>query len=93
MKTKLVCTLAAALLLAAAPAFCATLSAGDSVSNDGKSLCRRYLAEGEKYREQNRYELARQSYAQALSICNDGRDIATAKQGLNTIELLLRTMR
>ena len=90
MKTTLVCTLAAALLLAAAPAFCATVS---GVSDNSKSLCRRYLAEGEKFRTQNRYELARQSYAQALSVCNDGRDIATAKQGLNTIELLLRTMR
>ncbi|HIX41492.1 hypothetical protein [uncultured Desulfovibrio sp.] len=90
MKTTLVCTLAAALLLAAAPAFCATVSGG---SDNSKSLCRRYLAEGEKFRTQNRYELARQSYAQALSVCNDGRDIATAKQGLNTIELLLRTMR
>lgn len=90
MKTTLACTLAAALLLAAAPAFCATVSGG---SDKSKSLCRRYLAEGEKFRTQNRYELARQSYAQALSICNDGRDIATAKQGLNTVELLLRTMR
>lgn len=90
MKTTLASTLAAALLLAAAPAFCATMSSG---SDDSKNLCRRYLAEGEKFRNQNRYELARQSYAQALSICNDGRDIASAKQGLNTIELLLRTMR
>ena len=90
MKTTLVCTLAAALLLAAAPASCATVSGG---SDNSKSLCRRYLAEGEEFRTQNRYELARQSYAQALSVCNDGRDIATAKQGLNTIELLLRTMR
>lgn len=93
MKTTLVCSFAAALLLAAAPAFCDTLSAGGSTTGDTRSLCRRYLAEGEKYRNQNRYELARQSYAQALSICNDGRDITTAKQGLNTIELLLRTMR
>ena len=92
MKTTLVCTLAA-LLLSAAPAFCATMSAGGGNSDNSRSLCRRYLAEGEKFRTQNRYELARQSYAQALSICNDGRDIATAKQGLNTIELLLRTMR
>lgn len=91
MKTTLVCTLAAALLLAAAPAFCATMSGG--ASDNSKSLCRRYLAEGEKFRTQNRYELARQSYAQALSVCNDGRDIAAAKQGLNIIELLLRTMR
>lgn len=94
MKTSiLACHLAAALLLVAAPAFCATLTTGPSASDNTRSLCRRYLAEGEKYRSQNRYELARQSYAQALSICADDREIRTAKQGLNTIELLLRTMR
>lgn len=93
MKTTLACTLAAGLLLAAVPAFCDTMSAGASSTGDTRSLCRRYLAEGEKHRNQSRYELARQDYAQALSICSDARDITAAKQGLNTIELLLRTMR
>lgn len=90
---KYVCPLfAAALLLAAAPAFCDTLRAGTDVPGEN-GLCRRYLAEGKKYRSQSRFELARQSYAQALSICSNGRDIADAKKGLNTVELLLRTMR
>lgn len=89
---KYACPLAAALLLAAAPAFCDTLRAGTDGPGDD-ALCHRYLAEGRKYRSQSRFELARQSYAQALSLCNRDRDVADAKKGLNTVELLLRTMR
>lgn len=52
-----------------------------------------YLGEARQFREQGRYELARQRYLQALSICADDQTLYVIKRELNGIELLLRTMR
>ncbi len=52
-----------------------------------------YLKEARKFRSAGRYELARQRYLQALSICTDDRTIHILKQELDGVELLLRTMR
>ena len=58
-----------------------------------KSLESRYLREARRYRAEGRYELARQSYVQALSLCSSEKNIMIIRQELNGIELLLRTMR
>lgn len=52
-----------------------------------------YLNEARAYRAQGRYELARQSYTQALSICSDGPTLKVIQRELEGINLLLRTMR
>ena len=58
-----------------------------------RNLEDRYLREARQYRAQGRYELARQSYAQALSICTNEAKIPIIRKELDGIELLLRTMR
>ena len=52
-----------------------------------------YLDQARKFREAGRYELARQRYLQALSICTDEQTVYIIKRELSGIELLLRTMR
>ena len=52
-----------------------------------------YLGQARQFREQGRYELARQRYLQALSICADEKTVEILKRELNGVELLLRTMR
>ena len=58
-----------------------------------KSLEKRYLKEARKYRAEGRYELARQSYVLALSICSDVKRLNIIRQELDGLELLLRTLR
>lgn len=52
-----------------------------------------YLGQARQFREQGRFELARQRYLQALSICADEQTLSIIKRELNGVELLLRTMR
>lgn len=52
-----------------------------------------YLNQARQFREQGRYELARQRYLQALSICADDQTLYIIKRELSGVELLLRTMR
>ena len=52
-----------------------------------------YLGQARQFREEGRYELARQRYLQALSICADDQTLSIIKRELSGIELLLRTMR
>lgn len=52
-----------------------------------------YLQQARDYRDEGRYELARQSYAQALSICSDGPTLKVIQREMEGINLLLRTMR
>ena len=52
-----------------------------------------YLGQARQFREQGRFELARQRYLQALSICADEKTVEILKRELNGVELLLRTMR
>lgn len=53
----------------------------------------RHLREARRYRAQGRYELARQSYVLALSICGNTRRLATIRHELDGLELMLRTLR
>lgn len=62
-------------------------------SSSTNSLSRQYVKEARAFRAQGRYELARQSYVQALSVCHDPQEYDTIKQELNGVEMLLRTMR
>lgn len=59
----------------------------------GPDISAQYLKQAREYREQGRYELARQSYAQALSTCQSNEALAVIKHELGGVELLLRTMR
>lgn len=52
-----------------------------------------YLAQARSFRENGRYELARQRYLQALSICADDQTLNIIKRELSGVEMLLRTMR
>lgn len=59
----------------------------------GPNISAHYLKQAREYRKQGRYELARQSYAQALSTCQSNEALAVIKHELGGVELLLRTMR
>lgn len=52
-----------------------------------------YLLEARKFRDAGRYELARQSYAQAISTCRNEANLEIIKRELAGVELLIRTMR
>ena len=56
-------------------------------------LEQRYLREARRYRSEGRYELARQSYVLALSICSNQKRLVIIRQELDSLELLLRTLR
>ncbi|MBQ7738229.1 MAG: hypothetical protein IJT59_01050 [Desulfovibrionaceae bacterium] len=62
-------------------------------SQSTRFLEQRYLREARRYRREGRYELARQSYALALSICSNEKRIAIIRQELDGMDLLLRTLR
>jgi hypothetical protein len=59
----------------------------------GPDISARYLKMARNYREDGRYELARQAYLQALSTSRSNEDTAIIRHELGAIELLLRTMR
>ena len=52
-----------------------------------------YLQEAREFRVDGRYELARQRYLQALSICADDATAQIIRRELEGVDLLLRTMR
>lgn len=62
-------------------------------AGQGPNISAKYLKQARQYRDQGRYELARQSYTQALSTCRSAEDLAIIEKELGGIELLLRTMR
>ena len=66
---------------------------GASSFGQGPDISATYLEEAREYRKQGRYELARQSYAQALSTCRSNASLDIIKRELAGVELLLRTMR
>lgn len=59
----------------------------------GPNISRDYVEKGRQYREDGRFELARQSYLLALSTCRDDADLAIIKRELAGVELEIRTMR
>lgn len=56
------------------------------------SLCSHHMSVGDRYRSNERYELARQNYAQAISVC-EGKRVDDARRALDAMEMLIRTMR
>lgn len=62
-------------------------------ADQGPNISARYLKQARAYRDQGRYELARQSYAQALSTCRSAGELEVIEKEMGGIELLLRTMR
>lgn len=64
----------------------ATVGNGADVSVD-------YLLQARAYRDAGRYELARQSYAQAISTCRNLANLDIIRREMAGVELLIRTMR
>ncbi|MDR2055149.1 MAG: hypothetical protein LBQ10_04700 [Desulfovibrio sp.] len=60
---------------------------------DGPNISEEFLEQAREYRAKGRYELARQSYAQALSTCRSNEEMAVIRHEMGGVELLLRTMR
>ncbi|MDR1660796.1 MAG: tetratricopeptide repeat-containing protein [Desulfovibrio sp.] len=59
----------------------------------GPDISEKFLDQARAYRAKGRYELARQSYAQALSTCRSNEGMAVIRHEMGGVELLLRTMR
>ena len=83
---------------ALAPAASAEIIGGTPIQGDptvgrGIDISVDYLLQARKYRDEGRYELARQSYAQALSVCRNNANLEIIRRELAGIELLIRTMR
>lgn len=97
MPCKHLLTIAAGCWLVCMPLLAPGIFPGESLaveaSGSTNSLATQYLKEARAYREASRFELARQSYVQALSVCHDPKQYEIIKQELNGIEMLLRTMR
>ncbi len=88
---KLLPALLAALLALTAPL--AGCGAHDNRIERGPNISWDYVEQGREYRDQGRFELARQSYALALSTCRNDADLAIIKRELASVELEIRTMR
>ena len=67
--------------------------AHDTRIERGPNISWDYVEQGREYRDQGRFELARQSYALALSTCRNDADLAIIKRELASVELEIRTMR
>ena len=67
--------------------------AHDNRIERGPNISWDYVEQGREYRDQGRFELARQSYALALSTCRNDADLAIIKRELASVELEIRTMR
>lgn len=65
----------------------------DAPVERGPNISEAYVEQAREYREEGRYELARQSYVLALSTCRSNEDLAIIKRELAGVELLIRTMR
>lgn len=59
----------------------------------GIDISVQYLNLARLYREQGRYELARQAYAQAISTCSNYGNLEIIKREMAGVLLLIRTMR
>lgn len=61
--------------------------------NRGADVSIAYLRQAREFRDQGRYELSRQAYAQAISTCRNTANLDIIKRELAGVELLIRTMR
>lgn len=68
-------------------------SRGVPAATEGPDISLDYLAQARYFRNEGRYELARQSYAQALATCKSNANLAIIEHELAGCELLIRTMR
>ena len=64
-----------------------------ATANRGADVSLDYLRQARQYRDQGRYELSRQAYAQAISTCRNTANLDIIKREMAGIELLIRTMR
>lgn len=63
------------------------------INNGSNSESLWYLKAARAYRNAGRYELARQSYVQALSLCANSKTLNTIRSELAGVQMLIRTMR
>lgn len=66
---------------------------GNPTVGRGEDISIAYLLQARAFRDQGRYELARQSYALAMSTCRNSANLEIIKRELAGVELLIRTMR
>lgn len=52
-----------------------------------------YILQARAFRDQGRYELARQSYALAMSTCRNEANLEIIRREMAGVELMIRTMR
>lgn len=88
---KLILALLAFLILASGA--CSPRNTNQPTVGQGPDISVEYLQEARKFREEGRYDLARQSYALALSTCRNNANLEIIKHELAGTELLIRTMR
>lgn len=79
--------------LTLADAACSSRYANSPTVGQGPDISVEYLQEARKFRDEGRYDLARQSYALALSTCRSNANLEIIKHELAGTELLIRTMR
>lgn len=72
---------------------CAGRSQDVPTVGPGEDISVRYLLQARQYRDSGRYDLARQSYALAMSTCRNNANLAIIKHELAGTQLLIRTMR
>lgn len=66
---------------------------GEPTVDRGVDISAEYLYQARRYRDDGRYELARQSYAQAMSTCRNNANLEIIRREMAGVELLIRTMR
>lgn len=65
----------------------------DEPATAGADISLQYLERAREYREQGRYDLARQTYAEALATCRNNETLAIIERELAGTELLIRNLR
>ena len=64
-----------------------------ATASRGADVSLAYLKQARQFRDEGRYELSRQSYAQAISTCRNSANLEIIKREMAGVELLIRTMR
>lgn len=72
---------------------CSSRKGAEPTVGAGPDISIEYLEQARKYRSEGRYELARESYALALSTSRNNANLGIIEHELAGTELLIRTMR
>lgn len=87
----------ATLFITSAPAWCEPIGGypitGNPTVSKNTDLSVKFIEQARKYRDEGRLELARQSYALAISTCHNNANLEIIRRELAGVELMIRTMR